>query len=75
MPLTIADLEDARMQARERRREWKRERDANFFRPLREAMIGGLWNGTPANVRSNFEQMKPDTAQKLNTRYGRKNGR
>jgi hypothetical protein len=74
--LTIADMEDVKMQSREKYQAFKREYDAAWFKPLRETLIGGMWNSLPGPVRQQYHLNSPQAAQTMDKRYrGGTNGR
>jgi hypothetical protein len=74
--LTIADMEDVKMQSREKYRNFKREYDAAYFKPLRETLIGSMWNSLPGPVRQQYQLNSPQAAQVMDKRYrGGTNGR
>jgi hypothetical protein len=76
MALTLADLEDVNMQVREQYKQFQREADAAWFKPLRETLIGGMWNSLPGPVRDQYHLTMPTQAQVMDKRYrGGTNGR
>jgi hypothetical protein len=74
--LTIADMEDVKMQSREKYRNFKREYDAAYFKPLRETLIGSMWHSLPGPVHQQYLLNSPQAAQAMDKRYrGGNNGR
>jgi hypothetical protein len=74
--LTLADLEDVKMQVREQYKQFQREADAAWFKPLRETLIGSMWNSLPGPVRQQYLLNSPQAAQAMDKRYrGGNNGR
>lgn len=74
MSMTISDLEDAEMRARERWSEFQREIEARWYAPLRNTMIGAMWRGMDPNTRNQLRTMTPGSAQEMDKRYGGKHG-
>jgi hypothetical protein len=76
MALTMADLEDVQMEVREQYRQFQQEADAAWFKPLRETLIGSMWNSLPGPVRQQYYTRSPQAAQEMDKRYrGGNNGR
>jgi DNA-binding transcriptional regulator YbjK len=71
MALTMADLEDAQMNARERVRQFKQEYYRDWYRPLRETLLGGMWKGMPPQMRQFYDANHPDAAAAMDKRYKR----
>jgi hypothetical protein len=76
MALTMADLEDIQMEVREQYRQFQQEADAAWFKPLRETLIGSMWNSLPGAVKQQYYTRSPQAAQVMDQRYrGGNNGR
>ena len=74
MALTIADVEDARMRAREKVRGFRDDFNARFYRPLRETMLASMWRGMDPAVKAQLHNLTPDAARVMNERYGGDDG-
>lgn len=74
MALTLADMEDAIMRARERRAEMTQEIEARWYAPLRNTMTGAMWRGMDAGTREQLRVIAPAAAQAMDKRHGGNNG-
>lgn len=73
MPLTISDMEDARMRGREKYRKFRRDWENNFYGPLRDSLIASFWQaGLDPATKSMLQQMTPDAATQMDGQFGRK---
>ncbi len=67
MPLTIADAEDSYNHGDAFFREWQKEFEGRWFRPVGDAMIGALVNRMPPEVMNGLD---PEMVKRLQVKYG-----
>jgi len=70
--LTIIDLNDALLEARETVNQWQAEFERDFHAPMLKIMVATMWQSMDENTKNWYRANMPEQAREMDELFGAK---